>query len=245
MCHRDRYWDLRNSLPTLKIWQTLSTTIIWIITCMRIDDTQLIEYTTASDIPNAIMKLQNCVESIHKWCRSRRLQLNPTKTELIWFGSKASLKKTVHLDLNLYIGADIIKPVGVVRDLGVFLDSELNMDQHVKTVVRSCFFHLRRLRSVRRILGGEVTLGLVSAFVTTRLDYSPSSQDFLRRQSIHFNESRTQLPDLLLELGTGADLTGNGRRGPRPIMKAEGVLGLYNLCCGCGCEIRQFNFIHM
>ena len=50
---------------------------------MYADDTQLIEYKTASDIPNAIMKLQNCVESIHQWCRSRRLQLNPAKTELI------------------------------------------------------------------------------------------------------------------------------------------------------------------
>ena len=48
------------------------------------------------------------------------------------------------------------------------------MDQHVKTVVRRCFFHLRRLKSVRRILGREVTLGLVSAFVTTRLDYCNS-----------------------------------------------------------------------
>ena len=36
---------------------------------------------------------------------------------------------------------------------------------------RSCFFHLWRLKSVRRILGAEVTSGLVSAFVTTRLDY--------------------------------------------------------------------------
>ena len=44
----------------------------------------------------------------------------------------------------------------------------------MKTVVRSCFFHLRRLKSVRRILGREVTQGLVSAFVTTRLDYSYS-----------------------------------------------------------------------
>ena len=28
---------------------------------MYANDTQLIEYTTASDIPNAIMKLQNCI----------------------------------------------------------------------------------------------------------------------------------------------------------------------------------------
>ena len=45
------------------------------------------------------------------------------------------------------------------------------MCHHINTVVRSCFFHLRRLKSVRRILGAEVTSGLVSAFVTTRLDY--------------------------------------------------------------------------
>ena len=36
------------------------------------------------------------------------------------------------------------------------------------------FFHLRCLKSVRRILGREVTLGLVLAFVTARLDYCNS-----------------------------------------------------------------------
>ena len=48
------------------------------------------------------------------------------------------------------------------------------MRHHINTVVRSCFFHLWRLRSVRRILGAEVTASLVSAFVTTRLDYCNS-----------------------------------------------------------------------
>ena len=138
-----------------------------VILCYVILIMLYIDSVSQGSVPNAIMKLQNCVESIHEWCRSRRLQLNPAKT-------KANLKKTVHLDLNLYIGADVIKPVGVVRDLGIFSDAELNMDQHVKTVVRSCFFHLRRLKSVRRILGREVILGLVSAFVTTRLDYCNS-----------------------------------------------------------------------
>ena len=44
----------------------------------------------------------------------------------------------------------------------------------VRTVVHSFFFHLRRLKSVQPILGAEVTSGLVSAFVTTRLDYCNS-----------------------------------------------------------------------
>ena len=94
--------------------------------------------------------------------------------ELIWFGSKTNLKKIADLDLNLYIGPDIIKPVNVVRDLGVYLDSELSMEHHISTVVRACFFHLRRLKSIRRILGADVTSGLVSVFVTTRMDYCNS-----------------------------------------------------------------------
>ena len=141
---------------------------------MYADDTQMIEQTTVPGIPGTIMKLQSCIEATHEWCKSRRLQLNPAKTELIWFGSKANLKKMADLDLNLYIGADVIKPVSVVRDLGVFLDSELSMRHHINTVVRSCFFHIRRLTSVRRILGADVTSGLVSTFVTTRLDYCNS-----------------------------------------------------------------------
>ena len=93
-------------------------------------------------------------------------------------------KKIADLDLNLYIGLDIIKPVNVVRDLGVYLDSELSMKHHISTAVRACFFHLRRLKSIRRILGADVTSGLVSAFVTTRMDYCNSIMAALPQSSI-------------------------------------------------------------
>ena len=151
---------------------------------MYADDTQLMAHLTINDIPSVATRLQNCIEAIQVWCNSRRLQLNPTKTELIWFGSKTNLKKIADLDLNLYIGPDIIKPVNVVRDLGVYLDSELSMEHHISTVVRACFFHLRRLKSIRRILGADVTSGLVSAFVTTRMDYCNSILAALPQSSI-------------------------------------------------------------
>ena len=83
--------------------------------------------------------------------------------------------------------------------------SELTMHHHINIVVRSCFFHLRCLKSVRRILGAEVTSGLVSAFVTTRLYYCNSVlAGFHNLQLIHFNVSRMPQPDLLQEkeLGT-------------------------------------------
>ena len=61
-----------------------------------------------------------------------------------------------------------------MRDLGVLLDSELSLKQHINSVARACSFQLRRLKQIRRLLGPAVTATLVSAFVLSRLDYCNS-----------------------------------------------------------------------
>ena len=63
------------------------------------------------------------------------------------------------------------RPLNVVRDLGVLLDSELTIQQHISKIVGVCFYHLQRLKKVRRILGSSVTCRVVTVFVTSRLDY--------------------------------------------------------------------------
>ena len=72
---------------------------------------------------------------------------------------------------HVHIGSKSVKPVGVVRDLGVLIDAELSMREHVSQTMRTCFYHLRRLRPVRQLLGRDVTARLVSCFVLSRLDY--------------------------------------------------------------------------
>lgn len=44
------------------------------------------------------------------------------------------------MDLALRVGADVIQPVKVVRDLGVLLDKELTMKQHIVKVTGAYFF---------------------------------------------------------------------------------------------------------
>jgi len=94
--------------------------------------------------------------------------INVQRTELVWLGSAANIRKMSAKNLTLSVGGDVMTPVEVMRDLGVYLDAELTLKHHVNCVTSNCFFQLRRLRQIRRV---AVTKRLVSAFILSRLDY--------------------------------------------------------------------------
>jgi hypothetical protein len=102
------------------------------------DDTQLVKPTRIADVGSTILSLQQCIDAIHGWCASRRLQLNPSKTEVIWFGTKANLKKMENTNLTLHVGNDVIDSVSSVRDLGVLLNNELPMKPHISKTASVC-----------------------------------------------------------------------------------------------------------
>ena len=57
-----------------------------------------------------------------------------------------------------------------IRDLCVLLDCRLNMIQQVSSTARTCFFHLRRIRQVRRCLDETCRRILIQALVVSQLD---------------------------------------------------------------------------
>ena len=69
---------------------------------------------------------------------------------MVWIGSGAPQGGRSR-QTSYYIGTDVIQSVVVVRDLGVYFDSHLTMKARVVRVARTCFYHLRRLRSIRRV----------------------------------------------------------------------------------------------
>ena len=99
-------------------------------------------------------------------CVRKRLQLNGDKTELLWFGSTTNFRR-----LPTDTSIRPIQPATVVRDRGVWIDSELYMREHVSRVAQARFPPAPTIRSVRRQLGHDVSARLVSALVLSRLDY--------------------------------------------------------------------------
>ena len=95
------------------------------------DDAQLSDHQSIVCVSDAFANIENCITNINKRCASKRLQG----------------RRLEGLDLGLHVGADIIRPVDVVRDLGVFLDTNLTMKKHISKITSVSFYHLRRLKS--------------------------------------------------------------------------------------------------
>ena len=64
------------------------------------DDSQLLAHMKINAVMEHRRRLETCVESLRDWCSSRRLQLNPNKTEQIWFCARANLVKLRQLDVR-------------------------------------------------------------------------------------------------------------------------------------------------
>ena len=91
------------------------------------------------------------------------MQLNTEKTDFIWFGLRANLKKLANRDCSFQAGAETIQPSAALRNIGVLFDSEPSMKKkHVTKVTAICFYYLRRLRQIRRRVSAEETTQLVN-----------------------------------------------------------------------------------
>jgi hypothetical protein len=95
---------------------------------------------------------------------------------MVWLTrSHSQLAKLAVHDCSLRIGSDTVQSASAVRVLGVLLDSELTMKLHIARTASACFYHLRRLRQIRRRVGEDFAIRLVLALITSRLDYCNST----------------------------------------------------------------------
>ena len=79
--------------------------------------------------------------------------MNSKKTEFILFGSSVQLAKCTMKSLN--VNGEIIPKVNVVRQLGVFLDQNLNFKHHIMTKCTSAMASLAKIKGIRNYLTKE------------------------------------------------------------------------------------------
>ena len=70
---------------------------------------------------------------------SNRLKLNEDKTQIIWLGTWHELNKTLPQTLTLLNGTVLLFSTAV-KNLGILIDSQLTMADHIAAVCRSGVF---------------------------------------------------------------------------------------------------------
>ena len=96
------------------------------------------------------------------------LKLNDPKTEFLLVGSRfRSMVPCSHIQ----IGDERVAPTTSAKSLGVIFDSGMTMEAHVNSVVRSAFYHIWRIGTIRDYLTHDAAVTLVHAYVSSRLDY--------------------------------------------------------------------------
>ena len=138
---------------------------------MYADDTQLLAYF---DVKTTGMKdatrhrIEACIGELRSWMKANHLKLNDDKTELLIITSPYYQGRVQNSAIQ--VGDNRVEAATSTRDLGVILDSTLNMKNHVTAICKSAYYHLRNISAIRKSLDTKSAETLVHAFVTSRLD---------------------------------------------------------------------------
>ena len=54
--------------------------------------------------------------------------------------------------------------------MGFIVDDSLSLEEHVNSISKSCYYHIRRIAKIQKYLSEDSTAALVHAFITCRLD---------------------------------------------------------------------------
>ena len=114
------------------------------------DDTQLHKASQPTEFQCLVSDFESCFLSVKAWMLSNKLKLNDEKTEAMLVGSR----QAIHLTdaESIQIGGKNILLNPHVKNLGVFLDNTLSMEQHISHLCRSAYLTMRQIASIRRYL---------------------------------------------------------------------------------------------
>ena len=117
--------------------------------------------------------MQSCRNYAKAWESANILKLNDNKTEFMLVTSKRT--KHLHsLPASITIGNAQIPFKHSEWKLCIALDCYLTMNTHASNIAQICYFELRRLAPIRRILTSKATVTLVSDIALSRIDYCDS-----------------------------------------------------------------------
>ena len=169
------------------------------------DDSQLLRISSLSppDQSSAVHHLERSFYTVSQWMHRNKLKLNPTKTEFIVISSKRNQSRIIANSLEL--DSSTIARSDTVRNLGITMDSTLEMHAQVSNLRKTCYYYIAWIREIRPFMSEHDAKALVHALVISRLDYCNSLYHGLPQSLLH---------DLQMVMNDAARVVKRLRRNP-------------------------------
>ena len=124
---------------------------------------------TAASTENAFAAVELCVQYIRAWMLCDKLKINDGKTDFILIGMRQQLLK-VHVN-SLAIGDVQVSSVMSVKNLGTWMDSNLNLQVNINNTCKAAYYHLTNIRRIRKYLDENAAQKLIHTIIIGRIDY--------------------------------------------------------------------------
>ena len=112
---------------------------------------------------------------------SNKLSVNPNKTEYLLFNPN-----NVNFPVNIInLGSNTISPSDSTKNLGVIFQTDMSLNKHISSIVKSCFLQLRDFRRIHPFIFKTAAITLANAFVHSFLNFCNSLFYGISKHSIH------------------------------------------------------------
>ena len=92
--------------------------------------------------------LSNCLRHIIEWSKAHFMKINPDKTEMMLLRPSA-LNKQVMINGFIFDG-QCIRFSSEVKNVGLWIDQNLNLNEHINSIVSHCYKLLKDIGRIRK-----------------------------------------------------------------------------------------------
>ena len=131
--------------------------------CNFADDQSI--YTSATNIDEALVKLERDISNALKWFKSNRMVANPKKFQMMFLGTREKVDKCIN------INGQICKSSPTVKLLGITIDWKLNFNIHVREMCNRAYNKANALVRLRFKLSQSQKLSLYYCYIMSYFGY--------------------------------------------------------------------------
>ena len=99
-----------------------------------------------------------------------KLFANSNKTEYLLFNSRNINPQVININLD----SVVISPSYSAKNLGVFFQSGMSLDNHISPIIKSCYVQLLDFRRIRPLISKTAAITLANSFIHSRINYCNS-----------------------------------------------------------------------